>query len=592
MAYLWPAPPPKQFVLCFDGTGNRFSGDTSDTNVLKIYRMLDRTKSHQFHYYQPGIGTYVSSNSLSSIGRIQRIRSAYLKMKDAAIGSSFDEHVLGGYKFLMRYYTPGDDIYMFGFSRGSYTARFLAEMLDFIGLLEAGNEELIRFAWKTFAKWQRRSSETEEDQRERKKLFKYMLAFRETFSRPIKQIRFMGLFDTVNSVPAFENPWMRRSRFPYTARSSAHIIRHAVSIDERRAKFRQDLISGMTPWNPTSHNHPTHHWHPHIHNEETPEIVVNDAGCEHKEAHDSQPHVAEKMIKNRVYRLPDSQGQNIYRVTPSQHIGLTNPGQTASREDVASIKSDQSGFSLRVRRLLISDETEGAQDIKEVWFAGQHGDVGGGWKLDPNDEWPLSHIPLVWMVQEAKLAGLRFDSMKLKQFECHDEPVRSFSGFEPNFNSKCTRDNDFEKHGSIPSTSTFHKALKHAGDKGIVHDCLRFGGGLPSISTMSWWIMEYLPFRRMDLQPDGSWKPINWPLPYGEVRDIPNNAEIHVSAIRRMQADSSYRPGNLIIGGGGRGVKRAPEKYGIGEWIISSNEGDPVRETYVRKGEAQIRSEA
>lgn len=127
-------------------------------------------------------------------------------MKDAAIGSSFDEHVLGGYKFLMRYYTPGDDIYMFGFSRGSYTARFLAEMLDFICLLEAGNEELIRFAWKTFAKWQQRNGDTEQDQHQRKKLFEYMLAFRETFSRPIKQIRFMGLFDTVNSMPAFENP--------------------------------------------------------------------------------------------------------------------------------------------------------------------------------------------------------------------------------------------------------------------------------------------------------------------------------------------------------------------------------------------------
>lgn len=39
------------------------------------------------------------------------------------------------YKFLMRYYTPGDDIYFFGFSRGAYTARFLAEMLDHVGLL-------------------------------------------------------------------------------------------------------------------------------------------------------------------------------------------------------------------------------------------------------------------------------------------------------------------------------------------------------------------------------------------------------------------------------------------------------------------------
>lgn len=47
----------------------------------------------------------------------------------------------------------------------------------------------------------------------------------------------------VNSVPRFENAWMQRSKFPYTARSSAKVIRHAVSIDERRAKFRSDLLS-------------------------------------------------------------------------------------------------------------------------------------------------------------------------------------------------------------------------------------------------------------------------------------------------------------------------------------------------------------
>jgi uncharacterized protein (DUF2235 family) len=209
--------------------------------------MLDRSQSHQYHYYQPGIGTYVTAHSLGSKGRLERIKSSYKKAKDAALGSSFDEHVLGGYKFLMRYYAPGDDIYFFGFSRGSYTARFLAEMLDYIGLLQPGNEELVRFAWKTFAKWQQRRDATEHDHEERHKLFRFMKAFRETFSRPVSRIKFMGLFDTVNSVPMFENAWMERSKFPYTAQTTARVIRHAVSIDERRAKFRQDLISEIKP---------------------------------------------------------------------------------------------------------------------------------------------------------------------------------------------------------------------------------------------------------------------------------------------------------------------------------------------------------
>jgi uncharacterized protein (DUF2235 family) len=60
---------------------------------------------------------------------------------------------MSGYRFLMRYYNVGDDIFLFGFSRGAYTARFLAEMLDHVGLLSAGNEEMAIFAWKAFERW-------------------------------------------------------------------------------------------------------------------------------------------------------------------------------------------------------------------------------------------------------------------------------------------------------------------------------------------------------------------------------------------------------------------------------------------------------
>jgi hypothetical protein len=95
--------------------------------------------------------------------------------------------------------------------------------------------------------------------------------------------------------------------------------------------------------------------------------------------------------------------------------------------------------------------------------------------------------------------------------------------------------------------------------------------------------MERIPFKRMDLQLDNSWKSIRWPLPCGEVRDIPAGAVIHNSALRRMEHDPKYRPGNLIIGGGGRGVRVAPPKYGMGEWDILREEGDPVGECVVKR---------
>ncbi|KAF9892007.1 hypothetical protein FE257_002971 [Aspergillus nanangensis] len=554
----------KEFVLCFDGTGNKFHGDDSDSNVLKVFRMLDRSGCNQYHYYQPGIGTYVTSGSLSSNGKVQRMKSAYLKAKDSAIGSTFAEHVMGGYKFLMRYYSPGDRIYFFGFSRGAYVARFLAEMLDYVGLLEMGNEELVRFAWKTFAKWQQRRSNTKDYPKEKEEQWKYMRSFRETFSRPVTQIQFLGLFDTVNSVPRFENAWMQRSKFPYTAKTSARVIRHAVGIDERRAKFRQDLISEVKP--PSAAHHKSrlrqhlerHHVHvPH-----------------HHDHHAEQQSVDLKYSVYRPARYPRQRGTHgkRHQVHPEAESRVTSvdaSAQAPSSQDAASNATSNS-----------DDDEEGdkPQDIEEVWFPGCHADIGGGWKLDDGEFVALSHAPLVWMVQEAQHAGLRFNPFQMEHFNClSDESTSSYGGTI----------NASSENGSDDSTqSRFHQALRRSSTDGKMHDCLQMGQGLPPMSVLSWKMMEWLPFRRMDLQDNGSWKPIRWPLPRGEVRDIPREAQIHVSALRRMEANPEYRPGNLIIGGGGRGVRRASEEHGMGQWNVHKHAGCPVGETYIRRDAA------
>jgi hypothetical protein len=79
--------------------------------------------------------------------------------------------------------------------------------------------------------------------------------------------------------------------------------------------------------------------------------------------------------------------------------------------------------------------------------------------------------------------------------------------------------------------------LERSYTRGKIHDCLCFNQGLSHIGVLGWKVMEWLPFRRMDLQKDGTWKPISWPLPRGEVRDIPDNVKIHCSVIKRMKAD-------------------------------------------------------
>ncbi|WP_163454633.1 T6SS phospholipase effector Tle1-like catalytic domain-containing protein, partial [Escherichia coli] len=71
---------------------------------------------------------------------------------DLATAWFLSQHVCDAYRYLMRYYQEGDQIYIFGFSRGAYTARVVAAMVHKVGLLTQGNEELIPFAWDMFAK--------------------------------------------------------------------------------------------------------------------------------------------------------------------------------------------------------------------------------------------------------------------------------------------------------------------------------------------------------------------------------------------------------------------------------------------------------
>jgi uncharacterized protein (DUF2235 family) len=565
-----------------------------------------------------GIGTYVVSSSLSHTGLRSRINSWYRKAKDSAVGSSFDHHVVGGYQFLMRYYNPGDEIYMFGFSRGAYIARFLAEMLDNIGLLSHGNEEMVKFAWKAFSNWQCRGGSSKKDGKSQqddqtRELFRFMKGFRETFSRPVGRIRFLGLFDTVNSVPRFETAWMQRSKFPYTARSTARVIRHAVSIDERRAKFRQDLMYQDRPKHRHRH-HPDvegfiehakeHHNHHHHGN-------GDGNGNSHGEQKTRPPSSHSKPDEDRGRKETNGTAEKQMSPTVKKKGSEYSPYRSRSRSRQRPRRRGQADSDTNSNMSGAPASDAGAcgeddpQDIDEVWFSGGHGDIGGGWEA-LQDRKSASHVPLVWMVREAMRAGLPFDVEKLEEMGCpvhdrgtrdDDDRIRAAKTNKVDIPAiRLASDTEGPKSPEIPPSPDektletqvedhdFH-GLMHKAHTALIHDSLAFGAGLPWQSVSAWRLMEWLPFRRMDLRDDGSWAPIRWPLPRGEVRDIPDNIRVHGSVIRRLKEDETYRPGNLIIGGGGRGVRRAPPEYGIGEWECVAEPGDPVGEIWVRKKE-------
>ncbi|TGJ84213.1 hypothetical protein E0Z10_g4587 [Xylaria hypoxylon] len=472
-------------------------------------------------------------------------------------------------------------------------------MLDYVGLLSHGNEEMVVFAWKAFSQWQARNHDDSPDGREKRhEMYRFMKGFRETFSRPVKRIRFLGLFDTVNSVPRFEAAWMQRSKFPYTARSSAKVIRHCVSIDERRAKFRQDLMYQKRPGD-HHHRNVLHDLHEKYRARRTSlaMAVSGDGAARGRRATLAPP-------TERAFR-PHSRSAS--RATRS-----TADGQ-AHAPDARSEISHPDEYE--------SDDDE--QDIDELWFAltvsqGGHADVGGGWEILPGSK-SASHVPLVYMIRQAEKAGLTFDPEKLIEMglseaiihtDANTNRARRSSGGEAR-----VPDIRIDVSGPSPATSPNetnhvqenwgHFNIKDFGEKAEehprpfhdmmhkahvarIHDSLEFSSGLGRIPVMSWKFMEYLPFRRMDLQPDGSWKPIRWPLPAGETRDIPHTARVHGSVIRRMKRDPLYRPGNLIIGGGGRGTRRAPEEHGIGDWECVGGHGDPVDEVWIKKSASPI----
>lgn len=216
---------PRTLVLCFDGTGDQFDDDNS--NIVHLVSMLKKgDQDKQLVYYHPGLGTapppLVPGFLASTVQSVN-------KSLDLQFAFSLRTHVLDGYKWLMNYYTAGDRICLFGFSRGAYTARALAGMLYKVGLLQPGNDEQAPFAYEMFCN-------LDSDAWENCNHFKL------TFCTDVS-IEFIGVWDTVNSVGLIAG-----KRLPFTSSNYAvRTFRHALSLDERRVKFKANVWNRPEP---------------------------------------------------------------------------------------------------------------------------------------------------------------------------------------------------------------------------------------------------------------------------------------------------------------------------------------------------------
>src|SRR5580658_7004688 len=108
-------PMAKRIVFCADGT---WDAPGSNTNVYLIYKALTVT-ADQVTYYDDGVGA-----NATGLDRVL----------DGAFGQGLFQKIQDGYTTIAHVFEPGDQIYLFGFSRGAYTARSLAGMIANCGL--------------------------------------------------------------------------------------------------------------------------------------------------------------------------------------------------------------------------------------------------------------------------------------------------------------------------------------------------------------------------------------------------------------------------------------------------------------------------
>ena len=206
----------KNIIICCDGTGNQFG--EANSNVVKLFSVLEKNDPNQIAYYDPGVGTM--TESIIKVSLNQRFKI----INGLAFGYGLAKNIEQAYQFLMDNYEKGDKVYLFGFSRGAYTVRALAGFIFSCGLLPKGAGNLIPYGWNIYR-----------DYEKNKKLAK---KFKDTYARECR-FHYLGIWDTVSSIGIFS---VKKS-LPYTANNPIiRNIRHAVSIDERRAYYKANLV--------------------------------------------------------------------------------------------------------------------------------------------------------------------------------------------------------------------------------------------------------------------------------------------------------------------------------------------------------------
>ncbi len=251
----------KNIILCSDGTGNQ-GGVTPDSNVFKLYNAVKINKSakndneenketfkEQVVFYDNGVGTS-SFKPMKALG--------------GGMGVGFEDNVLDLYEFLGRNYREGDDIYIFGFSRGAATVRAFAGMIEHCGLVvkhkndekemdEDVFDQLIKDAMAAYKKGKLERDQDHIMKRVISKNFKDADDFRKNHAYKHDEyapdgrlhIEVMGIWDTVSSLGTPQIPWLDtlinvflpHRFYDLSPDNCVKNVYHAMAIDDERRTF-------------------------------------------------------------------------------------------------------------------------------------------------------------------------------------------------------------------------------------------------------------------------------------------------------------------------------------------------------------------
>ena len=220
----------KRLITCSDGTWDKPDDTTKDgkpldSNVCLFYQSicsLDANNIRQLKIYDTGVGTGFSLKD---------------KILGGVTGMGIDKKIKNIYTFLMLNYEPGDDIFLFGFSRGAYTARSLAGFIRNCGILKPGYIHLVDKAYELYRD---RNDYTNPDS-------DLMVSFRANYCfENITPIKFIGVWDTVGSL-GIPLPWYKfynQERYQFHDTTLSSYVKNAyqaLAVDERRKLFEPVL---------------------------------------------------------------------------------------------------------------------------------------------------------------------------------------------------------------------------------------------------------------------------------------------------------------------------------------------------------------